>query len=334
MSFIPCSGCVELLKMKNRVLDFCLIVLACLSFDRASFAQHRVRRVDTGIVALGCFTDAIKPISQIPPLRSDMPPYCRRGYLYFDSLCRTLRTYMQVDSLITLAKTRDSLRQITRFLYSMSDYDDDLLEEYRMASYQMDTNYRGGPGAIYFPCLDSIQGIFGYYDKRTYFVEVPVILHIHVVDLIDNDTLRYSWPHELIECATAKVVESLKGKHVRTVESSATSNPGPFIHISYFASIKERYRNESDDSSKRKHTLEPGNDYVVFLENEPHGYDGHFSYYNYLPYCCFSREGGIFPIDSTGNVQIPSNYFGYGTNVPLATFEADLRADIQSIVSH
>src|ERR1039457_5190610 len=103
-------------KMRNRVFGFCLIVLACLSFDRASFAQHRVRHVDTGIVVLGCFTDAIKPISNIPPLRSDMPLDCKLGYIYFDSLCRNLgewpRSYDRLDSMLAAMNSFDKLHTL------------------------------------------------------------------------------------------------------------------------------------------------------------------------------------------------------------------------------
>jgi len=259
-----------------------------------------------------------------------MPSDCRRGYIYFDSLCRNLKSYLQVDSIISSAKSRDSLHQFTRFLYSMMNYDDDLFEEYRLASYQMDTNYRTGPGAIYLPCMDSAQGIFGYYDRRTYLVDVPVIIQIHAVDEMDNFSKSNILPRERIKCVSAKVVDRIKGKHIRYEEPNKTSPPDSFIHITYYPDD----RRGGNRDLYGNHAIEPSKDYIVFLENSFNGYDGHSSYYKYHPYCCFSSEGGIFPVDENGNVLIPSNYFGYGTKVPLAKFKADLKADIQSIVSH
>ena len=53
-----------------------------------------------------------------------------------------------------------------------------------------------------------------------------------------------------------------------------------------------------------------------------------------MSYNGYNSEGGIFPIDSSGNVVSTDNYFGYGNTVPLPIFEANLNADIQSIISH
>jgi hypothetical protein len=185
--------------------------------------------------------------------------------------------------------------------------------------------------------MDSIRGTFGYYDKRTYFVEAPVILHIHIVDETDNDTQRYSYPHELLKCVTARVVTKIKGRHMQMVKSNSLYAPDSFVHITYYPKIRRTGRtDEGNWDPSENDALEPGRDYIVFLENEYNGYNGRSSFYKYTPYSFFYDEHSIlvFPIDENGNVLIPSNYFGYGTKVPLKTFEADLKADIQSIVSN
>jgi hypothetical protein len=81
-------------------------------------------------------------------------------------------------------------------------------------------------------------------------------------------------------------------------------------------------------------SLQLNREYIVFLENLYLDYNGTNSFYTYRPFSSYNREGGIFPINSDGYVQIPSNYFGYGTSVPLTAFKNYLQVDIESIISH
>jgi hypothetical protein len=80
--------------------------------------------------------------------------------------------------------------------------------------------------------------------------------------------------------------------------------------------------------------LQAGHDYIVLLRTVPLDYDGSVSYYNYYPVSSYSPEGGFFEIDGLNNVVIPSKFFGYGTQVPLATFMSAIRTDISNITSH
>ncbi|MDP4237721.1 MAG: hypothetical protein Q8919_14855, partial [Bacteroidota bacterium] len=81
-------------------------------------------------------------------------------------------------------------------------------------------------------------------------------------------------------------------------------------------------------------SIQESKEYIVFLSSMLLDYNGTTSYYTYWPLKGYSLEGGIFPIDGDGNVLIPSNFFGYGTSLPLALFESDIRKDIDSIILH
>lgn len=192
----------------------------------------------------------------------------------------------------------------------------------------------------------------------------PVILHIHVVDTTTSyDSLASVpiWPQPRM-CVSAEIIDTIKGTYLRpgscdggiagrrkSQDQTLGLREYGCINIA-FSPFSQKTKNRGDvtpigvdtaghiiipcDSCYGTNPLLPGNDYVVFLENQFMDYNGSYSFYQYHPYSNYNAEGGIFPIDSSGNVIIQDNYFGYGNSVPLSVFESLLKTDIQSIISH
>lgn len=115
---------------KNYALAFCVATMVVF-FSTESFAQRPVDSIPT---SMGCYRQAITPISDIPTLHSDMPLDCLLGYVYFDSLCRSVSTYLQLDTMISQVTSWDTMKVFMRFMYEMQQYDADLFEEYLYAA--------------------------------------------------------------------------------------------------------------------------------------------------------------------------------------------------------
>jgi hypothetical protein len=244
-----------------------------------------------------------------------------------------------------------------RFMYKMAEYDADLFKEYLFAAGAIAPSYHVNPIYVEYKFILHMWDVLGRQNKLAYLTVAPVILHIHVVDVEDdNDSLCSTpiWPYPL-KCVRAVIVDTIKGTHIRQGDpvtgyrppshgnNHAVQSVSSWVDIEYSPVTPKSYSvgdlvsggdDSQCDSCYGMNALVPGNDYIVFLEDSFLDYNGIHSFYEYVPYATYNYEGGIFPIDSSGNVLSQDNYFGYGASIPLFTFETLLKADIQSIVSH
>ncbi len=331
-----------------------LLLLLCVG---TSYSQ---RRIDTIPTSQGCYRQPVTPISAIPTLHTDMSLDCMLGYIYADSLCRSIQTRSELDSFANLIDSWDTLKPFMRFLYRMSEYDPDLLEEYCDAAASLDTSYYLIPAVPRAVLEKRMNAVLGLRNKLNFLTLSSAILHVRV----DTVTMSYDsladypkWPLPMV-CVTATVLDTIKGIHIRqssdggTVIGKGKTEPlalASVINFSfspYWQKLNPRgdFRGMGVDSLGNEYfpcdscytssAVEAGKEYIVFLKDVLLDYNGTYSFYNFWPLPYYSPEGGIFAIDISGNVEEPSNYFGYGTSVPLATFETDLRNDINTIVSH
>ena len=318
-----------------------------------AFAQ---RRIDTLPTTQGCYRQPIAPISAIPTLHSDMPLDCILGYIYFDSLCRGVHTRNQLDSLANIIVSWDTLKPFMRFQYRMSEYDADLYEEYCDASSALNPSYYLIPAVPRYVLKQRQDSILGFRNKLSYLTMASTILHIRVDTVTDSfDSLASypKWPLPL-KCVRATVLDTIKGIHIRQSDDFSyggshilsTVSLINFAFSPYWQKLNPRGDNAgigvdslgnnyfACDSCFGFNAVQSGKEYIVFLQDIFLDYDGTNSYYTYWPFATYSTEGGIFPIDGLGNVKIPSNFFGYGNSVPIATFESSIRSDINTIISH
>lgn len=342
--------------MKKSLFCFVLTALSTISL-----AQRPTSAPST----TGCYRQFIMPISAIPTLHSDMTPDCILGYIYLDSLCRSFPNWDSsenfLNSLPQHVSSWDTLRTFMRFLYRLNEYDASLFREFILSACYLDTNYKMMPGTLEKILYSRMDAILGYHSKLGYLTSVPLILHIHVTDTIaSQDSMCYLpfWPQPRM-CVAAQVIDTIKGIHFingdcgQYREKQSGKKPEgdvSCINIDYSPVVsKQSWNNDltmspsSDSGSNASficdscygyHALVPGKDYIVFLETNFLDYNGANSFYEYVPYNGYNYEGGIFPIDSTGNVLSEDNFFGYGNSVPLAIFESNLKSDISTIVSH
>ncbi len=318
------------------------------------------RPIHTTPTSQGCYRQAVTPISSIPTLHTDMPIDCILGYIYVDSLCRSLQSYHQADSFMSLINSWDTMRVFMRFLYDMQAYDADLYEEYMGNAIYLDTNYHVAPRTLELKFANRMDSVLGKNNKLEYLTVAPVILHIQVTDtMMSYDSLASApfWPQPRM-CVTATVLNTIKGLHLRTcgglmyqAKEKVPQGSAGCINIAFNPYTTKPYAMGDAglaggidtvthisyircDSCYGDTAFIPGNEYIVFLEDQPLDYNGTTAFYQFIPYSAYNSNGGVFPINSSGNVLDEENYFGYGNSVPLSTFEADLKTDIQSIISH
>jgi hypothetical protein len=359
--------------MKSRMpfyslLRTCFLIVLGVAITATGFAQ----RPTSGSSTTGCYRQPVSPISTIPTLHTDMTPDCLLGYIYLDSLCRSFPNWDSSErfyqSLPNYLNSYDTLRVFMRFYYRMQEYDADLLNEYELAAQYLDTSYKMMPGALEALLWKQMNKVLMPPQQKLNFLSTAsLILHIRVLDTIgsqDSNCVVPVWPQPRM-CVSAQVIDTIKGLHFRpgdcgpytpnSKKKNGATPTGtgvvPCINIDYSTLAEKRAGPMSDilpdpmsdpvsgaiipcSTCYGSNALLPGKDYIVFLSSNFLDYNGTTSFYEYCPYNGFNNEGGIFPIDSIGNVLIQDNYFGYGTSVPLSTFEANIYADIQSIVSH
>lgn len=314
----------------------------------------KAQRITNSPVTTGCFRQPVVPISLIPTLHSDMNWECMVGYIYFDSLCRSNFNRFQLDSFFSYIRSWDTLKVFMRLKYRMVEYNSDLYEEYNFGSDNY-TPYVSAPAVINRFLSKRIDSILGPKNKLTYITEAATILHIRVTEVHSDSDILGDKPINPIplKCVTATIIDSLKGVHIRSCSLDGGTQPqseptSPCISIHFLPYAEKEKTSDvfsvgSDslgnltipcDNCYGTSALQVDHEYIVFLRNVFLDYDGNYSYYTFEPFSGFSPEGGIFSISNTGNVSVPSNYFGYGTIVPLATFKMLLNNDISSITTH
>ena len=332
-------------------------IAASLMLNTADVRSQR--RVDTIPTTMGCYRQAIMPISAIPTLHSDMPIDCIFGYIYVDSLCRSLQSYHQADSFISLIDAWDTMRVFMRFLYDMQAYNADIYEEYMGYASDLDTNYHIAPRVLELKFAAKMDSILGHNNKLKYLTVAPIILHIRVADTgMSYDSLAHvPFSPQPRMCVSAWVLDTIKGTHLRVGDCGQyreTKGKVPLgsgcINIA-FCPYTHKSFGQGDgvilgidtitgqifyrcDSCFGERAFVPGKEYIVFLEDLFLDYNGSNSFYEFIPYAGYSNNGGIFSLDGSGNVLDEDNFFGYGNSVPLSMFEANLKTDIQSIITH
>lgn len=283
-------------------------------------------------------------------MRSDMSAAVKAGYLYFDSICRSNESWGRLDTILRRLRTWKDIYRYMRYRYLLSEYDDDLFKEYLYGGSALN-GYPRSPAAIDFHLKEQANRILGGRDTRCNLVFSDLILHVRISEMHSDSDITASIPVSPLPlmCITAKVIDTIKGKHIRrfTPNDANVGSPGAITVSFVLSPYWEKEHSRGDVVSAGIDSLgiahipcnncygaEPvkvGHEYIVFLRNILLYYNGAVSYYDYWPMSFFSAEGGIFEIDSNSNVLIPSDYFGYGSTVPFKEFERKIREEIRKL---
>jgi len=285
------------------------------------------------------------------------------GYLWFDSVMRSLTSHAEVDSLKRQLNSFDTIKQFLRYYYALTDYDAILFRDYLSEGYYVNSSYPFSPLLV----SNAVQSRIGYRTgvsaKIKFLVSSGPILHI-VADDVELQSHNYGGPARdsihTFACIMAHVLDTIKGRHFlsgpcydgyhskkggRSNESASLPTES-CITFSYDTSFFRGPNNSvmyiDHDSLGNLLPCIPcygsnaaisGGEYIVSLIPYPLGRDTISDFYSYVPFAPYEKTGGIFPVIE-GNVQDPSNFFVYGTSVPIADFENDIKADISTIQSY
>jgi hypothetical protein len=178
--------------------------------------------------------------------------------------------------------------------------------------------------------------ILGPKNKLTFLTDADVILRVRItnvynhIDSLANDPIP-------MQCILASVTQIYKGMNIRSclsIGNVISAEPISCIAFEYSTNWYKEFADNMNSgaitSLYSSNDIISNNEYIIFLNNVYFDYDGINSYYSYWPSRGYSTEGGIFPIVNN-QVLIPSNYFGYGTSVPLTQFNILLQNDINFI---
>ncbi|MDP4197956.1 MAG: hypothetical protein Q8922_12555 [Bacteroidota bacterium] len=307
----------------------------------------------SGPTNAGCYRIAVPPLSQAPPLHTDMNWMTLLGYVWIDSMMRhpfTSTDWTALDSM----QSPDTLKQFLKYWYAMTDYDPLLFEEYGRDAKYLDTQYWGKPAGLIGYIAQKTSQIMGDSARVATLLASAYILHIRVRNVTrDFDTFAHLDSQAMpVCCVEATIIDTIKGVHIATglcsliypVVQQVDSLPSTgCLHFSYWPVWRKdggdwlRWSKESDSTSAFPSgsmgwdVLTPGNDYIVFLRSIYLDYDGINSYFALWP-MMGDKVGGIYPIHSD-TVSDPSNYWGMGSSVPVSTFETGIRQRIWNILN-
>lgn len=304
----------------------------------------------TGPTTSYCYRIAQPPITSVPPLHTDMDLETLLGYVYWDSLMRSAVP----DSIISGFKAMqsiDSIKPFMRFLYSITNYDAALFDEYWMTGNKINPSYWGPPGAVLSAIRKKICGAIGYATPTDYLINTSYVLHIRVLSVAsDSDTTFIPWRRVgrsmPIRCVQAQILDTVKGFHLlselcgspmaREKGSQPLSDSTPCIRF-FYSPIWPRQVFDCNSFELNYGTNPYGDsafaedsEYIVFLQANYLDYDGTNAYFDVQPITTYDSVGGVYPIVG-GMVQDAHNFFGLGTSVSVSNFEAGLRNTINSI---
>ena len=304
------------------------------------------QRPTEGPTSTGCYRQQVSPITYAPPLHSDMSLDVFQGYTWFDSMSRTFTSWDQIQKYADSIRSWDTLKYFMKYQYALSDYDDLLFQEYRGDAEHVDSAYHIPPGIVTIALDQREKAILGPRDKRILLAHAGPILHVRVISASTEFDSVASIPYHPLaqECIQATILDTIKGKHF--LSYPVGDGPEYMVEFSFSPLWPKGFRH-ADLATNVDYTVDSNlvnpcpacfgttsavvdSEYIVFLGSAYLDYNGTYAYYDYWPLHNYEPEGGILPIVG-GNVQDPSNYWGYGTSVPLATFLADLRADIYTL---
>jgi len=320
--------------------------------------------------SIGCFRQPVPRLTQVPPLRPDMTPLVLQSYSILDYLCS--ENLGDPRTLAWSYNSYDTMRAVLRYLYSMTDYDAVLFQQYLYEYNDAIGTYYGSPNMIFEAFRDRVRTFFPEKNKIPRLLNPNCILDIVVTDIQDDSDANATYPiHPLpVKCITAKVLDRLKGQHllsfdcnqqlsrtggvgvrnIRKREKILGTDTNQCIHFIY-SPFWRKFRPWGFDVNDEaigvdsagnptncpdcygQNALVVGQEYVIVLQARLLDFIGANAYYDYWPEMSYDPQGGIFPMVD-GNVIDSSNYWGYGSSVPLDQFKSDLQNDINSILQY
>lgn len=305
-----------------------------------------------------------------PPVSIYMPYDVLVGYIALDSIINWATTKERQREVVAFLGRRtafdDTLKKIVRSMYAMGDYDPMLYE-----ATLWDFRYpQMPPYAIREYVMDAVNRSWGS-DTAGRALDVALLRAHYIVHVAVSDTVHVHVPFNInggisrVVVATCRVLDVVKGNVFPSCDPSfrhtapvrETTLPNKLLRpLSNDRCLQFSYIPELPLSGQGcvpflgdvfGDTIVPGRQYMVFLTYTRlcRGQDSSGDYWELLPIAIdlptaseyeFRRSVAAYEIVNDGSqalVRIPNDEFGWGTQVPLATFEQRLRERIAQIRS-
>ncbi|HWF43417.1 MAG TPA: hypothetical protein VG537_02125 [Candidatus Kapabacteria bacterium] len=289
--------------------------------------------------------------SDFPPVRTDMPFDVLKGYIYLDSLVRSVNVPSgQCDSLIK-SMGWDTLKYALKYLYEMGDYDP--VAYFQELNLEPSTPAYQWTGTTFVVEAILRRAVALMKDNRigANLVATSAIYDVNVTDTftaIDNSKPSLN---KLLH-ASCSILDIIKGQRFPTCGSGIATrygkgktpltSLGDCVNFEYWLWWQKnivapdfRWNQTTENNYSDGSTwVKPGQEYIVFLNFANLGSDSTKTnvYVSVNPGFGPSTVMGVYPIRD-GIVYDPNNDFGFGTGLTVADFKARLRQKIQSIVS-
>ncbi|HEY3874337.1 MAG TPA: hypothetical protein VGM92_02590 [Candidatus Kapabacteria bacterium] len=311
----------------------------------------------SGPTSAGCYRLAVHPLTEAPPLRSDMSLSTLLGYIYLDSVMRTPLSDSQWAAFEAI-QSFDSLKDILKYIYALTAYDPVLLAEYNRDAPYINPGYWSKPSPVLFHMEEKIGSVLqssGDTTQKMYLTMASYILHIKVIGVTRNwDSMGHyvSGKGTPQSCVEALILDTIKGQHILTGDCEflhriksgdgktlADTTPGDCFHFD-FNPITDKSGNNptinvlpSDSIIFAQNAMGwngvvADSEYIVFCAARYFDYDGTYSSFDITP--IMGGQGGIYPVNG-GIVSDPKNNWRLGTSVAIGDFETALKATISKI---
>ncbi len=282
-------------------------------------------------------------IGTFPPLNMGMPFDVLLGYIYYDSLCRTM-TRHAIDSFASRLTNSDTLTHALKYLYEMDDYNPVTFSQWLKVTPSLG-HYKTSPGYVYTNLIRVASAIIPDTQRTAILSGSDFIAHVRINSIQSyDDTAQSDLQNEVIvDCAVLDTIKgdvyppclgtiALHGKGSRTSSiedclqfvyspSSPRMAPSGDVLYSWMPRLQDSLGNP---------WISVDQEYVVFLSIRGLGNDSSNFVLTIYPAMFKSSVSGLYPIQS-GVVQDTNNDFGFGANLPTADFIAALRSRIYSL---
>jgi hypothetical protein len=277
------------------------------------------------------------------------------GYAWLDSVMRHTFTNAERQSFMD-NQSPDSIKQVARYVYAMSDYDPILFRQYLSNGQFINTSYWGYPSNVIELVQERVASILGDSSKIPYLLNSSYILHIFVQSVtIGRDSLAgvpgVGMP---LCCIQAIVIDAIKGRqlppatcdtlftsvHRTGMDRQSPLSSGACLQFSYSpiwsktgSDLTSGFYDTNGsliltENAMGWKALAAGHEYIVFLTSTYLDFDSTTSYFGLRP--IMDGVGGIYEI-SSGKVADPLNFWGTGMSPDLSAFKAALRQRIWNI---
>lgn len=269
----------------------------------------------------------ISGLPVIPELHTDMTLEAFIGYVYLDSIARTIGIETAVNSPENM--TVHELQAISRYIYGMGDYNPILLLRHFTSTADSnfpDTRYASYPANTFFNLLLAIDKQGDKFGREyALLVMSAYALHVRVTDVVsgmDTVTFPRPFPYTNIAC---EIIEPFKGK---IAPNNCNNTPLPINEKTEAVLTPSQcvvYGQPYDDSG-RYYIPKVGEELIIFLYLEPL-IKGKAHLYRFIGQ---EPNNGVFRIVN-GKVQDTGNVWGLGTEPSFNDFRNTLLNKISTI---